>query len=150
YFSKIKFDLIIYTTPPITITKLIRFVKKRDNAFAYLILKDIFPQNAVDMGMLKPHGFLHRFFLSREKILYEISDKIGCLSEANKQFLFNNNEYIGSGKVEINPNTIKPIKISYNREQKLDIRKKYNLPTTQKILVYGGNLGKPQGLDFLL
>src|SRR5665647_345772 len=43
-----KFDLILYSTPPITFTKVINFIKKRDKAYAYLLLKDIFPQNAID------------------------------------------------------------------------------------------------------
>jgi len=56
YFSDLKFDLVIYSTPPITLKKAVKYVKKRDNAKAYLLLKDIFPQNAVDLGMLKKTG----------------------------------------------------------------------------------------------
>ena len=36
------------------------------------------------------------------------------------------------------------------QEEKNEIKAKYNLPLDKKIFVYGGNLGKPQGLDFLL
>ncbi|MBR2472073.1 MAG: glycosyltransferase WbuB, partial [Clostridia bacterium] len=50
YFSDVKFDLVIYSTPPITFANVIKFVKKRDGARSYLLLKDIFPQNAVDLG----------------------------------------------------------------------------------------------------
>src|SRR5690554_2271566 len=53
YFGDVKFDLILYSTPPITITKTVAFLKKRDRATAYLMLKDIFPQNACDIGLLK-------------------------------------------------------------------------------------------------
>ena len=42
YFSNIKFDLVLYSTPPITFTKVITFIKQRDNAYSYLLLKDIF------------------------------------------------------------------------------------------------------------
>ena len=48
YFSDVKFDLVLYSTPPITFCNAIEFVKKRDGAKTYLLLKDIFPQNAVD------------------------------------------------------------------------------------------------------
>lgn len=61
YFSGVKFYLIISSTPPITFTKTIRPIKKRDNAKSYLLLKDIFPQNAVDLRILKNAGLLHRF-----------------------------------------------------------------------------------------
>ena len=49
YFKDIKFDLILYPTPPITFTNVVKYVKERDGAMSYLMLKDIFPQNAVDL-----------------------------------------------------------------------------------------------------
>ena len=150
YFSNVKFDLVLYTTPPITFTKIIKYIKKRDNSYCYLLLKDIFPQNAVDMKMLKRGGVLHRFFLYKERRLYEISDTIGCLSEANRLFLFRNNKNIDKNKVEVNPNSIEPITLIQSIEKKTAVKLKYKLPLDKKIFIYGGNLGKPQGLDFLL
>ena len=43
HLSNVKFDLVIYSTPPITLFKAAAFVKKRDNSRTYLLLKDIFP-----------------------------------------------------------------------------------------------------------
>ena len=56
YFKDIKFDLIMYPTPPITLVNTIAAVKKRTSAVTYLLLKDIFPQNAVDLGMMTKTG----------------------------------------------------------------------------------------------
>ena len=67
YFSKINFDIIIYSTPPITFSKVIDFVKKRDNAISLLLLKDIFPQNAVDLDLMKKDGLIHNYFKKKEK-----------------------------------------------------------------------------------
>ena len=150
YTSDKKFDLVLYSTPPITFAKVIEFVKKRDNAKTYLLLKDIFPQNAVDMKMLKKDGFIHQKFVKKEKKLYQISDTIGCMSPANVEFILKHNPEINKNKVEVNPNTIEPIVFNYSEEDKNTIRKKYLVPRDKKVLVYGGNLGKPQGLDFLL
>lgn len=150
YLSDKKFDLVLYSTPPITFAKIIEFVKKRDNAYSYLLLKDIFPQNAVDMKMLKEGGFIHKQFVKKEKKLYQISDTIGCMSPANVDFVLKHNPDINPQKVEVNPNTIEPVSFNYSEEEKSSIRKKYNVPVYKKVLVYGGNLGKPQGLDFLL
>ncbi|MCU7618697.1 glycosyltransferase family 4 protein [Chryseobacterium sp. PBS4-4] len=150
YTSDKKFDLVLYSTPPITFAKVIEFVKKRDHAKSYLLLKDIFPQNAVDMNMLKDGGFLHKQFVRKEKKLYQISDTIGCMSEANVDFVLKHNPEINKSKVEVNPNTIEPVIFNYSDGQKKSIRKKYQIPTDKKVFVYGGNLGKPQGLDFLL
>lgn len=150
YASDKKFDLVLYSTPPITFAKVIEFVKKRDQAKSYLLLKDIFPQNAVDMKMLKDGSFLHRQFLEKEKKLYQISDTIGCMSQANVDFVLKHNPEIDKSKVEINPNTIEPVIYNYSDEQKKLIREKYQIPKDKKVLVYGGNLGKPQGLNFLM
>lgn len=150
HFSDVKFDVVIYSTPPITFSKIINFIKKRDKAYSYLLLKDIFPQNAVDMNMLKENGVLHKMFVKKEQKLYAISDMIGCMSEANKNFVLRHNPSIDSKKIEINPNTVEPKNFNQSEEEKKAIRIKYKLPTDKKIFVYGGNLGKPQGIDFLL
>jgi glycosyltransferase involved in cell wall biosynthesis len=151
YFSDTKFDLVLYSTPPITFSKVIDFIKKRDNAYSYLLLKDIFPQNAVDMKMIKEGGLIHKMFLSKERRLYELSDTIGCMSEANKKYLLEHNTILSHEKVEVNPNSITPVTyIELPVERKQAIRKKYGLPIDKKIFVYGGNLGKPQGIEFLI
>jgi len=150
YFKTTKFDLVLYSTPPITFSKVINYFKKRDGAYSYLLLKDIFPQNAVDMKMLKKNGIIHEYFLNKEKKLYQLSDKIGCLSEANLEYLKKHNSYLDFKKIEINPNTISPKFINYYSSEKENIKLKYSIPLKKKIFIYGGNLGKPQGLDFLL
>lgn len=150
YLSNQRFDLVLYSTPPITFSKVIKYIKSRDSAFSYLLLKDIFPQNAVDMKMLKDGGFLHKIFREKEKELYKVSDMIGCMSPANKEFIIENNPEINSDKVEVNPNSISPIILTQDEKEKKRIRLKYKIPLDKKIFVYGGNLGKPQGLDFLL
>lgn len=150
HLSGTKFDLILYSTPPITFVKIIDYIKKRDQAKSYLLLKDIFPQNAVDMKMLKENGFLHNYFRKQEKKLYQISDTIGCMSKANVDFVLKHNPEVEAVKVEVNPNSIKSVPFSQTEEDKLAIRSKYNLPLDKKIFVYGGNLGIPQGVDFLI
>lgn len=72
------------------------------------------------------------------------------MSQANVDFVLKHNPEIDKNKVEINPNTIEPVIYNYSDEQKKLIREKYQIPTDKKVFVYGGNLGKPQGLDFLL
>lgn len=150
YFNNHKFDIIIYSTPPITFTKIIQFIKKRDNAFAYLLLKDIFPQNAVDMKMIKSGSLIHSFFLRKEKKLYQISDKIGCMSPANVDYILRHNVYLKKEMIEVNPNSIDPQFKEISKEEIISLRNLYNLPKEKKIFIYGGNLGKPQGIDFMI
>jgi len=150
YLSTKKFDLVLYSTPPITFSRVIQFIKKRDNAKSYLLLKDIFPQNAVDLGMMKRDCILHRFFQRKEKQLYKVSDYIGCMSPANVQYLLQHNPKIYSKNVEVNPNSIELAEDSKAEPDKMQLRRELGLPENKTIFIYGGNLGKPQGLDFLL
>lgn len=150
HLNKVKFDMVLYSTPPINFVNVIDFVKKRDGATSYLLLKDIFPQNAVDIGFMKKGGLLHKYFRRVEKKLYAISDHIGCMSPANVEYVLKHNPEIDKSKVEENPNTIFPLDLSVAPETKVELKKKYNLPVDSILLLYGGNLGKPQGIDFLI
>jgi glycosyltransferase involved in cell wall biosynthesis len=150
YIKEVKFDLIIYSTPPITFERVIKYVKNKDNCKTYLLLKDIFPQNAVDIGILNKNGFIYKYFRNKEKCLYKISDYIGCMSEANHKYILKNNEFINSDKVEVCPNSIKPINLLKNNEKKRQIRDKYGINADTTVFIYGGNLGKPQGIHFLI
>lgn len=152
FFSNVKFDLIIYSTPPITFYKVIKFVKMRDNAKTYLLLKDIFPQNAIDLKIISKTGFrglIYRFFREKEKKLYIISDYIGCMSQANVDYILNHNP-VNPQKIEVFPNSIEVIDTSIMKADKKNIREKYGIPLNKIVFVYGGNLGKPQGIDFLI
>ncbi|MEZ7914344.1 glycosyltransferase family 4 protein [Macellibacteroides fermentans] len=148
YMSTKKFDLVLYSTPPITFSRVIQFIKKRDNAKSYLLLKDIFPQNAVDLGMMKRDGILHRFFQRKEKQLYKVSDYIGCMSPANVNYVLKHNPEISPARVEVCPNSIEPVEEAAGKNDML--RSQYNIPAEATLYIYGGNLGKPQGLDFLM
>ncbi len=151
YWSDVKFDLVLYATPPITFNKVITGIKRRCGARSYLMLKDIFPKNAVDLGMMKEGGLLYKMFRKKEKYLYEISDRIGCMSPANCEYVINHNPGVDKGKVELCPNAIMPVDIAkLSSEERESLLSKYAIPTNKTLFIYGGNLGKPQGVDFLL
>ena len=156
YFKGVKFDVILYSTPPITFNGVIEYAKKSsgNKAMTYLLLKDIFPQNAVDMGMLSKtgaKGILYKMFRSKEERLYQISDFIGCMSPANVEYVLKHNPMVSADKVEIAPNSVDlpPYEV-LQEEERLAILKRYDLPTDKPIFIYGGNLGIPQGIPFLI
>ena len=152
YLGNIKLDIILYTTPPITFTNLVKHLKKRNpHAISYLLLKDIFPQNAIDLGMFSEHSLFNWYFRRKEEQLYKLSDYIGCMSPANVEFILQHNPFVQKNQIEVAPNsieiqTVKPLKKS-DREKLLQ---KYHIPTDKTIFIYGGNLGKPQGIPFLI
>lgn len=153
YFSDVKFDLVLYSTPPITLVKVVEYVKRRDGAKTYLLLKDIFPQNAVDLEMMKKSGLkglLYKYFRKKEKSLYKVSDYIGCMSQANVDYVINHNPEVDPSIVEICPNCVEPLDKSVSTDKRIAIRNKYDIPLNKKVFIYGGNLGKPQGIPFLI
>ena len=153
YFSNVKFDFILYATPPVTFAKTIRFIKKRDKAKSYLMLKDIFPQNAVDIGIMSQKGIkglIYKYFRNKERRLYALSDRIGCMSKYNVNYLLRHNPEIPPHKVEICPNCIDIQDVCLTDTERVEMRKKYNIPQDKKVFVYGGNLGRPQNISFLV
>lgn len=156
YFGGVIFDVILYSTPPITFNDVIKYAKKASGgkAMTYLLLKDIFPQNAVDMGMLSKKGVksvLYHMFRKKEEELYRISDFIGCMSPANVDYVIEHNPMVSNRKVEIAPNSLELLPDNQSVKDDADgIRQKYGLPTDKPIFIYGGNLGVPQGIPFLM
>ncbi len=149
----VKFDLVLYSTPPITLAGVVQYIKNRDNARTYLLLKDIFPQNAVDIGIMSKTGIkgtLYKYFRSKEKALYALSDRIGCMSPANAAYVIEHNPEVAAEKVEVCPNCIEPIDTSIDAQERKMLRERYGIPQDRTVFVYGGNLGKPQGIDFLM
>ena len=149
YFADIKFDMVMYSTPPITFEKIVTYFKKTQGSKTYLVLKDIFPQNAVDLEMMKENSLIWKYFRKKEQKLYEISDVIGCMSQANLEYIIKHND-IPREKIEVFPNSIKPLPKKAQEKNNTHIYDEYNIPKEDVLYVYGGNLGKPQGIDFLI
>ena len=158
FWGNIKFDLILYATPPITLQGVVQWLKKENpQAMSYLMLKDIFPQNAVDIGMMTKtgvKGILYKHFRRQENKLYAISDFIGCMSPANVEYVLKHNPEVPADKVEVAPNSVELIERvlepGQEKAERFYIRNKYDLPTDKPVFIYGGNLGKPQGIPFLI
>ena len=149
YWRNVKFGLVLYSTPPITFNKIIATMKKKD-AKTYLLLKDIFPRNAVDLGMFSKGSFFYRMFRKKEERLYQLSDYIGCMSPANVDYVLRHNREVDIRRVEVCPNSIELCKAEEQACPKGALAQKLNIPTDKILFIYGGNLGRPQGLDFLI
>lgn len=153
HLSNVRFDAVVYSTPPITFAGVIEYIKRRDGAKTYLLLKDIFPQNAVDIGMMTkkgPKSIIYKMFRRKEEKLYRLSDSIGCMSQANVDFLLKHNPYIPAEIVHINPNSIDVFPYERDAMKKAEVYEKYGIPTNATTFIYGGNLGRPQDIPFVI
>lgn len=136
------FDLVFTPTPPITFVDIIVWLKKRSNIKSYLILRDIFPQNAKDLGMIR-NRFVFEYFRRKEKKLYKYSDVIGCMSQGNIDFVLQHNPKLPSQKLVLLPNWHKLIACEEKDE---DIKEKYGF-AGKYIAIFGGNIGEPQKVE---
>lgn len=140
-----KFDLILFEAPPVTLSSVVAVAKKMYHAPAFLMMKDIFPQNAVDIGLMRKNSLVYRYFKNKEKKLYAIADHIGCMSKGNCRYL-QEHDHVSQNKLSVFPNTKKIHPIP---PKDLSVRDKYGIPRDKVVFVFGGNMGKPQGMEFL-
>lgn len=143
-------DLMLYATPPIMYTHILKFCKKRYGCKTFLMLKDIFPQNAVDEGILTSNSIMFQYLRRKEKELYRLSDYIGCMSAENIRYLLNNNSEIKEDKVILFPNSIRLQSFKLRKKSILKLRERLGIDKNKVVFVFGGNLGIAQGIPFLI
>lgn len=143
-------DWIITPTPPITLTPLVWWLKRKMQARAYLVLRDIFPQNAVDLRIMLRFGPVFGFFRLFEKLTYAVADCIGCMSPANIRYVTEHNSGIDQKKLHLLPNWIAERHVVANGSSAERMREEWGVKESDLLCVFGGNLGKPQQASFLL
>lgn len=144
FFNNNTCDLVIWYSPSIFFGSLIKKIKKKNNCFSYLILRDIFPQWALDTGILKK-GIIFNFFKKVEIVQYENADLIGVQSPDNLLYFKNNNLY-DKYKIEVLYNWTSLV----NTENlKTDFRLKLGLQN-KVVFFYGGNIGQAQDLQNII
>lgn len=150
YCSKDQYDLILFSSPPVTFNKVVKWAMNYFKCPSYLMMKDIFPQNGLDIGLYNKIHPVYIYFKHQEKKLYQISSKIGCMSPMNINYL-NKKSNVPLEKLELFPNTVKISKHNFvSYEEKENIRKEFGISKNDIVAVFGGNFGRPQGLGFLL
>ena len=150
HFNDRSYDLILTSAPPVTFNKVVKWAMKKYKCPSYLMMKDIFPQNGIDIGLYTKINPIYWYFKLNEKKLYKICSKIGCMSPGNIKYM-NEVNRVGLDKLELFPNTVKvKPKNRFKKTTKEKIRSEYGFCNNDLIAIFGGNLGKPQGLDFLL
>lgn len=147
-------DLFLLATPPVTEDVVVKYVKSKYNCKVYLLLKDIWPASMNDLKTPggEPLKKLVSFVFSKwEKRLFQLSDWIGCMSQANVDYVINHNGYLDNRKIQICPNSIDPKDITpLEKNEAISIREKYGIPTDKVCFVYGGTLGIGQNVPFIV
>jgi glycosyltransferase involved in cell wall biosynthesis len=142
-FKNIKWDAVIWYSPTIFLGPFIYYLKKKNTCPSYLILRDIFPAWALDLGLIRK-GPVYYFFRMFERFQYSIADCIGVQATGNIEY-FRSWPSFAHKKIEVLQNWLSPKHFS---RCSIDIS---TLPiANRKIFVYAGNMGIAQGMGDLL
>lgn len=145
YINPKDYNLILMSTPPLGYLSSIKWIKKRNSSIKfYLILRDIHPEGATHI--LKKIPGLYGYFKRMASSLYELSDVVGCMTPLDVELVQKNYLYKSPYKVKLLANWGR--KTDYN-EPSTEIKKKYGLED-KYVIIYGGNMGKPQNLTLFL
>ena len=142
--SHIKWDAIVWHSPSIFFGPLVSLLKKKHKCSSYLIIRDIFPDWAVDLGLIKRGGAIHYFFSLIARYQYSVADTIGVQSSGNKIYFKSWVERY-ERKLEVLPNWLGRPGVAH-----CSIRVQDTALAGRKILVYAGNMGVAQGMDIIL
>jgi glycosyltransferase involved in cell wall biosynthesis len=144
FLSRHPADLIVFYSPTIFWGALVSRLKAMWHCRSYLILRDIFPEWAVDAGVLK-RGLTYRFFRKKEAEQYGAADVIGVQSEGDLAY-FGRNFAVGRFQLEVLFNWTK---LEESNPQKTQIRLRLGL-VNKIVFFFGGNIGIAQDIDNLL
>lgn len=138
-----RYDGIAWYSPNIFFGPLVRALKRQSRCRSYLILRDIFPQWAADIGLIR-RGLAFRMLSQVADYQYRSADLIGVQTPGNLAFCEDSPGCAGA-HVEVLQNWLGP---------QVDEGCSINLDDTplrgRKIFVYAGNMGVAQSMDRLL
>ena len=78
-----RWDGVVWYSPTIFLGPLGRAIKRAHGCSGYLIVRDLFPDWAVDAGVMRRGGLAYRFFKAVERFQYRHADVIGVQTPAN-------------------------------------------------------------------
>lgn len=136
-------DLVAWYSPTIFFGPLVWSLKRRSGAASYLILRDIFPEWALDLGLMKK-GPVYWFFRAAAQLQYNVADTIGVQTRSNLSYLERWAQRPGR-TLEVLPNWLAAAS---------DVGCRIDFASTRlagrKVFAYIGNMGVAQGMDILL
>src|SRR3972149_1516318 len=139
---KIKPDIVYTVTPPLPMGLSTRLVAKRFGIPCVVNVQDLFPQSAVDLGLLH-NRMLIRVLEWMERDIYKKSDMITVMSDGNGDYVVEHGGHPGRGKTIFNwldTDLIQP------SERMNDFRKVQGLGD-KFVVLFAGTMGWSQGLN---
>lgn len=138
--TPLRADGIIWYSPSIFHTPLVRALARRSGARAYLIIRDMFPEWALDTGLLA-NGPVFWIFRWIARCQFRAADVIGVQTPGNLAYL-QKLDAARNSRIEVLENWLAPA-----AEVPCQIRVDQGPLSGRRIIVYAGNMGLAQGPD---
>ena len=142
-FGRERWDGVVWYSPSIFHGPLVKVLKALSDCKSYLIIRDIFPEWAVDMGLMG-RGFPYRFFDAVARYQYSVADIIGVQTPGNMVY-FKHWAKKDGRNLEVLPNWL-----GDPSKAECSIQVSDTGLRGRKVFVYAGNMGVAQGMDILL
>ena len=136
-------DGVVWYSPSIFHGYLANALKRSSGCTGYLIVRDIFPEWTVDMGLMGK-GLAYRFFSAVARYQYSVADVIGVQTPGNRIYFESWLDREGR-RLEVLPNWLGGVATSHCPIRLVDTRL-----SGRKVFVYAGNMGVAQGIDSVL
>lgn len=138
----VRWDGVVWYAPSIFHGPLAKALKTRSRCRGYLIVRDIFPEWALDMRLIGP-GLPYALLKLVAHYQYSVADFIGVQTSGNLSYFA---KWSARGRqIEVLQNWLAPAPIRTCSIRLADTR-----IAGRKIFVYAGNMGVAQGMDILL
>lgn len=112
------------------------------------MLQDVWPDNAVQSGLIGQDSILYKYFEMWQRFVYKKTDRIICISDDMKAFI--TSKGIDEEKIEVIYNwgySDEIVDIPWNENEFV---KKYNFDKNKFYAVYAGNIGKMQNVEIVV
>lgn len=143
--QKIHADALIIYSPPLPLA-LVGSWLRRSGVRTLLNIQDLFPQNAIDLGILRSKLQI-KFFQAIERFAYDSADLVTVHSEGNRQMLLKQYPQFES-KIKLLHNWV-DVEHHHVNHVGVDFIKKWGI-TQKHIAVFAGVMGPSQYLDLIL
>lgn len=141
--AKVRWDGVVWYAPSIFHGPLANALKRASGCKGYLIIRDIFPEWAADMGLMG-RGLPYKFFKAVANYQYLVADVIGVQTPGNEAYFENWRQRTGR-RLEVLQNWLADAPVA---DSSIDIAK--TPLASRKVFVYAGNMGVAQGMGILL
>lgn len=144
YLKRQHFDVVVWVASSTLMYPAVKHLTKQFHAKQYLLLKEYWPQDPIDLGALSAHGLVARVLAFVEKKMLAAADRIGTSSPGGIRYVQRlYPQYVE--KCEVCPHCEKIRTV--DKSVRAEIFASLGIPANKTVFLYAGNFGISQGID---